>query len=70
MLRYTYSALPVLLCLRIQSGNCVTERNVGNFKLLARIILQGKVYKIQVTSSQTTFIALTIGLTKLTPEKR
>jgi len=40
------------------------------FKPLARFILQGKGYEIQVTSSQTIFIAFKIGLTKLTSEKR
>jgi len=43
---------------------------VDSFKLLARFILQGKGYKIQVTSLQTIFIASEIGLTKQSPEKR
>jgi hypothetical protein len=38
--------------------------------LLATLILQGKGYKIQVTSPQIIFIAFEIGLTKLSPEKR
>jgi hypothetical protein len=39
------------------------------FKLFARLNLQGKSHKIQVTSPQTIFIAFEIGVNKLSPEK-
>ena len=70
--RLSVTLLRTLSCfaLRIYSATCVTERNVDHFILLARSILQGKGYKIQITSPQTIFIAFEIGLTKLSPEKR